>query len=271
MNLRQIRYYVATAETGQVSRAALAMNISQSSVTTAVKELEAEIGTALFQRTAQGMELTEAGREFLASCYEILQKIDEALHVTRRSDGQEGSIRVAVSYTVIGYFLPYHLDRLQRLHPNLDVQVCELRHEAIEEGLAKGRYDVALMLTSNITQSQLRSETLLRSTRRLWLPNGHPLSQRTDVSFAEVAREPYIMLTVDEAAHTAMRYWTKSAHRPNVQLRTSSVEAVRAMVANGQGVTILSDMVYRPWSLEGKRILTSLTTTPIPTMDVGLA
>jgi DNA-binding transcriptional LysR family regulator len=79
------------------------------------------------------------------------------------------------------------------------------------------------------------------------------------------------MLTVDEAADTAQRYWERTSHRPKVIFRTSSVEAVRSMVANGGGVTILSDMVYRPWSLEGQRIETRDVDDPVPSMDVGLA
>jgi DNA-binding transcriptional LysR family regulator len=79
------------------------------------------------------------------------------------------------------------------------------------------------------------------------------------------------MLTVDEAAHTSLLYWSKTPYRPRVTLRTSSVEAVRSLVADGQGVAILSDMVLRPWSLEGKRIETIVPTDAIPPMDVGLA
>jgi DNA-binding transcriptional LysR family regulator len=79
------------------------------------------------------------------------------------------------------------------------------------------------------------------------------------------------MLTVDEAAHTSLKYWSKSPYQPGVTLRTSSVEAVRSLVANGLGVTILSDMVLRPWSLEGKRIETIVPRDAIPPMDVGLA
>ena len=79
------------------------------------------------------------------------------------------------------------------------------------------------------------------------------------------------MLTVDEAAHSSMKYWNANNCSPDIKLRTSSVEAVRSLVANGQGVTILSDMVYRPWSLEGRRIETVPTNVEIPTMDVGLA
>jgi DNA-binding transcriptional LysR family regulator len=79
------------------------------------------------------------------------------------------------------------------------------------------------------------------------------------------------MLTVDEAANTSMKYWRTTLHQPNVTLRTSSVEAVRSLVASGQGVAILSDMVYRPWSLEGQRLETVVLTDPIPAMNVGLA
>ena len=74
-----------------------------------------------------------------------------------------------------------------------------------------------------------------------------------------------------QVAHTALRYWGRTAFQPNIRLRTSSVEAVRSMVANGWGVSILSAMVYRPWSLEGKRIETVVMKDPIPPMSVGLA
>lgn len=91
------------------------------------------------------------------------------------------------------------------------------------------------------------------------------------ISFADVATEDYVMLTVDEAEKTASRYWQDSGLSPYVVLSTSSVEAVRSLVATGVGVTILSDMVYRPWSLEGQRIEARRIIEPIPTMDVGLA
>ena len=79
------------------------------------------------------------------------------------------------------------------------------------------------------------------------------------------------MLTVDEAMNTAGKYWAKAGLEPRMVVKTSSVEAVRSMVAAGMGVTILSDMVYRPWSLEGQRIETRNVIGDIPTMDVGLA
>lgn len=271
ISLRQIRYFVATAEQGQISQASVDLGISQSAITTAIKDLEHIVGFDLFNRSAQGMELTVAGRQFLFHAYDILNKVNEATNLLLPANDFAGKLTVAATYTVIGYFLPNHLGRLKRAWPNLDMQLFELNREAIEEGLLANRYDMAVVLTSNIINPDLSTETLLSSRRRLWAAAKHPLLSRHAVGLKEIAEEPYIMLTVDEAAHTSLKYWSQTAYRPNVILRTSSVEAVRSLVADGQGVAILSDMVLRPWSLEGKRIETIVPTDPIPAMDVGLA
>lgn len=271
LTLRQIRYFVATAEHGRVSQAAAELSISQSAVTTAIKDLELIVGLDLFERTQQGMELTTAGRQFLAHAYEILSKVDDATHLNVETGDIEGTLTVATTYTVIGYFLPYHIERIGRMFPKLEIRLSEVSREAIEEGLLTSRYDIAVLLTSNILNRSLTTETLLKSARRLWVPGRHPLLERDSVGLKDISEEPYIMLTVDEAAHTSLKYWSRTPFQPSVRLRTSSVEAVRSLVANGQGVAILSDMVHRPWSLEGKRIETIVVADSVPSMDVGLA
>jgi len=270
-SVRQLRYFVATAEYGQVSQAAIKQSISQSAITAAIKDLEHIVGAPLFNRTPHGMELTSVGRQFLSHAYEILAKIDEALHLNFIDSDVEGELVVAATYTVIGYFLPMHIERMRRLFPKLKVQLYEVNRESIEEGLLTNRYDLSVLLTSNILNPMLTTETLLSSVRRLWVPAQHPLLGKDGVGLREVSQEPYIMLTVDEAAQSSLKYWSKTTHQPNVVLRTSSVEAVRSMVANNQGVAILSDMVHRPWSLEGRRIETINIQDPVPPMDVGLA
>ena len=206
MNLRHLKYFVATAESGQVSRAANLLSISQSSVTGAIKELEAILGAELFIRSSQGMDLTDSGREFLAASREILEKVDEAKKLTKRRSEVSGQITLAATYTVLGYFLPFHIDRLSRLHPGLDIQISELNRESIEDGLLSDRFDLAVLLTSNLNNPDLESETLLKSSRRLWVPNGHRFLSHGKASFEDIADEDYIMLTVDEAAHTTMKY-----------------------------------------------------------------
>jgi DNA-binding transcriptional LysR family regulator len=273
LSLRQFRYFVATAEAGQVSQAAASLNVSQSTVTAALQKLEAELGAPLFRRLASGMELTVEGSRFLTHARNVLAAVTVARRAQLRETTElKGSIRVGLTYTVAGYFLPRHYARFTRNYPDIRIELNELPRAAIEEGLKDGTLDIAVMLVSNLEdRERIASETLFRSRRRLWLPVEHPLLQADTIDFADVAQAPYVMLTVDEAQQTASRYWASNGLHPNVIFVTSSVEAVRSMVADGLGVTILSDMVYRPWSLEGQRIEQRNLQTPIPTMDVGLA
>lgn len=271
--LRQIRYFVAAANSGQVSRAARDLNVSQSAITTAIRQLEDIVGTTLFLRHANGVSLTHDGTIFLHHSRRVFAAVDEAVHAPRalRSD-ITGKLRIAMTYTVTGYFIPPYLERFTRDFPGVQVFPVETSRSEIEDGLISGLYDIAVLLTSNIAdQEGLEFETLFRSARRLWLPANHALLEQKSVALTDIAEEPYVMLTVDEASNTAQRYWNKAGARPNTFIRTSSVEAVRSMVASGMGVTVLSDMVYRPWSLEGLRVETVTLSTPVPTMDVGLA
>ena len=127
MNFKHLKYFVATADTGQVSRAAKLLSISQSAVTGSVRELETILGATLFVRRAKGMELTDAGREFLHSARDILEKLDAAQQLDQCNTDVHGTITLAATYTVIGYFLPYHLGRLAQLYPGIDIQIVELR------------------------------------------------------------------------------------------------------------------------------------------------
>lgn len=273
MSLKQIRYFIATAEAGRVSQAAINLNVSPSAITTAIKGLEMLLDAKLFDRRSHGVALTLEGHQFLQHARHIMASVDEAMRIPNRANTSlEGPLNLAVSYTVAGYFLPRYLNQFHRSFPNIQVQLQEAPRETLEQGLVSGALDLAVMLTSNLANREdIDSDTLLRSRRRLWLHSGHPLLTRSQVSLEDVSALPYIMLTVDEASDTAHRYWAETPFQPKIQFRTSSVEAVRSMVANGTGVSILSDMVYRPWSLEGHRVEVINLSVPVPTMDVGLA
>jgi DNA-binding transcriptional LysR family regulator len=273
LSLRQFRYFLATAEAGQVSQAAISLNVSQSTVTAALQQLEANLGVTLFHRAQTGMVLTVEGSRFLSHAREVIAAVGAAQRAQlTQATSVTGTIRVGLTYTVAGYFLPRHYSRFARNYPDVRVQFFELPRAAIETGLKDRTLDIAVMLVSNLQdRAALASETLLRSRRRLWLRVEHPLLQSQGIDLSDLADAPYIMLSVDEADLTASRYWAPTGFRPNIIFTTSSVEAVRSMVADGLGLTILSDMVYRPWSLEGQRIERRDLLTSIPTMDVGLA
>jgi DNA-binding transcriptional LysR family regulator len=137
--------------------------------------------------------------------------------------------------------------------------------------LAEGKLDLAVLLVSNVNNEKIQMETLVCSKRSLWTSLNHPFCRKHDITLKDISKEPYIQLMIDEAGVTHLRFWHQSGLTPDITFRTESVEAVRSMVAVGSGVTILSDMVYRPWSLEGFRIEAHDIVDGVPTMDVGLA
>jgi DNA-binding transcriptional LysR family regulator len=273
LSLRHIRYFVATVEAGKISLAASTLGISQSAVTEAMKALEQETGVRLFHRHSKGVTLTFEGNQFLQHARNILAAVTDATRAPRHTlSGVTGRFSLAVTYTVAGYFLPAPLARFRRQFPGIEVRLYEMTRSGAERRLVAGKVDLAVILVSNLgNTAEIETEALIHSRRRLWLPTNHRLLTPKRVGLADVAQEPYIMLTIDEADRTAMRYWRSTRYRPRVTFRTSSVEAVRSLVATGAGVAILSDMVYRPWSLERDRIEARMLDDPVPTMDVGLA
>ncbi|MFG1423533.1 LysR family transcriptional regulator [Roseixanthobacter liquoris] len=272
VTLRQIRYFVAAAECGKVSLAASMIAISPSAITDAIGELEEMAGTQLFKRHPRGLALTYEGHRFLVHCRNILSAIKDASYAFSHPDNSvEGAFTLATTSTVLGYFIVPLVTRFQRSFPNIVVHLVEGKRRDIEDGLLKDDCDLAVVLVSNSeNRPGLRSYTLIQSVRRLWLSPRHPLLNREAISLADVANEPYIQLTIDEADVSTSSYWKANEQEPRIVLRTESVEAMRSLIAFGHGVTILSDMMYRPWSLEGDRVEVRDLTDKIPTMDTGL-
>lgn len=273
-SIRQARYFVATAKAGQVSRAAIELNISQSAVTAAIQQLEGVLGVALFDRRSDGVVLTQEGYRFLRHAEHILAAVEDALELgsDETAEAPRGKVRIGMSYTVAGYFAAPLLSRASRRFPDIEIEMIESERRTLEADLVAGRIDLALMLTSNLRdRAAISHETLIRSRRRLWLPAGHPLMKPATLALRDIVSEPYILLTVDEAVHAQRAYWKASGVQPNVVFKTSSVEAVRTMVASGMGLTVLSDMVFRPWSLDGRRLETRDLADAVPSMDVGVA
>ena len=272
ISFRQVRYFIAVANAGKISAAAANLNISQSAVSAAISALEEELEAPLFQRQSGGVVLTYEGYQFVRHAQNILAAVSEATQGLRRSGRTlSGNVRVGLTYTVAGYFIPQILMRFRRSFPDVRVHLQEQQRVEIEEMIVQGNLDIAVILVSNLKNvEQISSRVLMRSRRRLWLCANHYLMGAEHVGFAEISEQPYVMLTVDEAEQSALRYWTAAQYSPNIFFRTTSVEAVRSMVATGMGVTILSDMVYRPWSLEGQHVEVKSVEGIVHPMNVGL-
>ena len=271
--LRQLQYFVAVAEQGAVSRAARSLSISQSSVTEAIQELEQDLGVALFERHARGLSVTHQGHRFLRHATKILASVGDARRSFSVQSAAPGeALHLGVTSLVAGYVLSDLLARYRRAWPTVQVSAMEDNGEYLEHLLIGGELDVAVMVVSNLRERMaLQTEILEISPYRLWLPGGHALAAAEGaVALEEAARQPFVMLTIDEIEETAGALLRAKGLKPQVAFRTRSVEAVRSLVATGAGAAILPNLLYRPWSLEGDRIEARELEIPPPPVEVGM-
>ncbi|MGO7040321.1 LysR family transcriptional regulator [Rhizobium acaciae] len=270
--LRQVQFFVAVAEQGSVTRAAQNLSISQSSVTEALKELESDLGVELFERHSRGLTITHNGHQFLRHATKILASVSDArTSFSGQQNALSGTLNIGVTSLVAGYVLSDLLARYRRACPGIEVSAIEDNGGYLEHLLVGGELDVAVMVISNLRDRMaLQAEILETSPYRLWLPMGHPLVSADIISVADIAREPLIMLTVDEIEENTGKLLSALGARPHVAFRTRSVEAVRSLVATGAGVALLPDLVYRPWSLEGDRIESRDVSGSLPVVQVGM-
>jgi DNA-binding transcriptional LysR family regulator len=270
--LRQLSYFIAAAEHGSVSHAAQSLSISQSAVTEAIRDLEADLGVRLFDRHARGLTITHRGHRFLRHARAILAEVAGA---RRAFDSDRaalaGSLHLGVTALMAGYVMSDFLARFRRANPGVTVTAIEDSGEYLEHLLIGGELDVAVMVVGGLRdRAALMVEILDVSPFRLWLPLGHPLATQESISLSDVTAEPLIMLTVEEIEDETTRLLSAFGRRPRVAFRTRSVEAVRSLVATGAGIALLPDLVYRPWSLEGDRIESRDVSGALPVVQVGL-
>ena len=272
-SFKSIRYFIAVAESGSISAAIHGLGVSQSVVSQAIAQIEADLGTLLFDRRARGMSLTHAGHQFLRHAHQIevaMRNARDAL--ASRPHTVTGSLNIGVTSLMVGYYLPFLLDRFRRVFPRIQVHISEDRRDYLEHLLVAGELDVALIVVSQLQNHRaLATETILRSGWRVWCPVNHRLASEERVEATDLARQSLVLLQVDELGDATTGLWSAANADPSVLIRTSSVEAVRSLVATGAGCSVLPDMLYRPWSLEGDRIEARPLAQPLAPLDVGLA
>jgi DNA-binding transcriptional LysR family regulator len=197
---------------------------------------------------------------------------DLADGVGQDQDMANGSIKIGVTPVVTGYFLSNLLSRFRRMFPKITVSLVEDKRDYIEHLLVNGELDFGLLIVSNLGQTAaLDHEVLLRSECRTWMAPWHHLSEVDALSLNDLEKEQLVALSLDEMEALINSIWTKFNHPPNIAYRTSSMEGVRSLVGTGAGIAVMPDLVYRPWSLDGDRIIAKRPRESLPTVDIGIA
>lgn len=240
MDLRQLEILCAIAETGTFTGAGDKLHVSQSAISRQVLLLEDELGEPLFLRQGRGAVPTRTGQTLIQLGRRLAEDLTATVGQIRDTHGAlGGSVRIAGGMTVCLYVLPKLLQMFRKKHPGVEVKLITGATSALLQQLKHGQADIAL-LTLPIEDDAFSVVPALREELMLVTPPSHRLAGKQKVSPTELAREPMVLFEPrSNTRRTVDHFFTRAGLSPKVILETENVEILKALVANGMGLTLI--------------------------------
>lgn len=258
IELRHLRYFLAVAETLHFSKAAARLGIAQPPLSQQIRRLEGLLGHPLFERTTRGVKLTLAGQLLAERARSTLEKVEDDLAQVRRlGRGEEGTLTVAFSGSVMFTELPAAIEAYSRRYPKVELRLREMWTSAQLAALANGSIDLALMRDGDPTAG-IRMKTMLKETYVAVLPEAHPLAAKRTLRLTDLRREPFVFFArrMGPLAYDRIIAWCERFNfRPTIVQETPQFPTMVRLVAAGLGVSVvpacvanvtLKGAVYRP-------------------------
>jgi DNA-binding transcriptional LysR family regulator len=192
MDLRHMRHFIAVAEELHFGKAALRLNIAQPPLSQSIRRLEADIGVELFDRSRRSVELTSAGRIFLAEARRTLKHADLARKMAQREAAKLPETRVSFIGPALFRVLPQLLVNHRAASPKVSVRLFEAPSPAQVAGIAAGDYDIGFIVGGTEVGSECETMAMERSSLLAAVPAASKLAARTSITLAELAEQPFI-------------------------------------------------------------------------------
>ena len=244
MELFQLRYFVAAGRKLNFSRAAESLYVSQPSLSQQVARLETELGTHLFHRTGRRVTLTQAGQALLPLAERLLAGEAEARRTVEEVAGlRRGRLTLYALPALEQHLLPPWLARFRREHPDIQLQVRELRPaRAIAQAVAEGEADLGFVHLPYEVEG-LEHRVLLEDPFALVVPEGHSLARKRVLSLADVADQDWVWVReANDPDHPLYAACVAAGFRPRIVCESGSAQGVMALVAAGLGIALLPSL-----------------------------
>ncbi|MBN8771385.1 MAG: LysR family transcriptional regulator [Thiobacillus sp.] len=239
MTLQELKYLVALADHGHFGRAAEACFITQSTLSTQIKKLEDFLGVTLFDRSLKRVTPTPIGREILAAARNIVEESERIRELAKHAqDPMSRTLHLGVIPTLGPYYLPHALTLVHRKHPGLRLLLREEMTPQILEHLVDGRLDAGL-LALPVTDDSLRVEPLFYEPFFAALPAGHALAKQNVLKVSDIMNEKLLLLDEGHCLRDQALDVCGTGSRGREEVRATSLETLRQMVAMGLGLTLM--------------------------------
>ncbi|MBU8546105.1 MULTISPECIES: LysR family transcriptional regulator [Roseomonadaceae] len=245
-DLTDLRLFLATVETGSITRGAERSAMVLASASARIKGMEDALGVPLLLRGRGGVSPTPAGHSLAHHAALVLGQLEVMVgELASYAGGLKGQVRLLANTAAISEFLPDLLGPWLAEHPNIDIDLAERPSHSIVRAVAEGTADAGIVADwANSEGLQLLPFRVDRLV--LVLPRGHRLAQRRVVAFEETLDEPFVGLAEGTALQAHLALNAASSHRkPRLRIRLGSFDAVCRLVAGGAGIGVVSDTAFR--------------------------
>lgn len=254
VDTRLLRYFLAVAEEGSVTRAADRLFVSQPALTKQIKQLETQLGMRLFTRSRAGMALTEPGQALAERVPALLTGWDQTLRETRQAANRAARVlRVGFMASAANETTQHIIAAFARRRPGWRVGMRQAAWSNPSAGLADGDVDVALLRLPFPGQDALRVEVLFTEPRWVALPAAHPLATRDLIPFRDLWDEPFVAAPPETGWWRD--YWLatdqRDGHPPRIGAVTDQPDDWLSAIANGYGVALAPESSARFYARPG--------------------
>ena len=262
MELRHLRYFVAVAEEGSLTRAAERLGIQQPPLGQQIRALESEIGVQLFDRRSRRIVLNSAGAVFLEDARAILARAQEATeHIRRFDQGENGNLKIGLTSSAsLHTLVPRLLRRFHQTYPLVKIEVTESETYELILGLQRQRIDVALLRIAPDRFPELGSIIVAEEDMVVAIPVGHSLAKprRRSMALRMLDEQPLVVYRRPDGPGIFEGISDAFAHagiRPRIVDDVYRLIAAINLVAAGRGLTLVpasmqilhrEAIVYRP-------------------------
>ncbi|MGN1016708.1 MAG: LysR family transcriptional regulator [Faecousia sp.] len=243
MSIKQYEAFVKTAELGSLTKAAEALDSTQSRISHVLSAMEEEYGFCLMKRGRGGVSLTEAGALLLPKMEAVLRQnreVEALIADIRNAD--TGTVRLGAFTSVAVHWLPGMIQAFQALHPQVELKMFNGDYFDVAQWLRDGTVDLAFVTLPE--PENTRAIPLAEDELMAILPKGHPLAAQARIDAAKLGREPFISLP-QSSDHDIHRALDRAGITPNIRYTTKDDYAVIAMVERGLGVSIVPELLVR--------------------------
>jgi DNA-binding transcriptional LysR family regulator len=240
LDSERLRSFRAVARTGGFSRAAARLHKTQPAVSQSVRALEADVGEPLFHRLGRSVRLTRAGEILLEHVEQSFAALDVARdRLEARATLEAGELSIGTSDTNACYVLPPVLAAFRKAYPGIEVRISNRPSPATERQVEAREVDVGFV-TLPVESPKLTAEWLrVREDIAIFAPE-HRLAGRSRVRFAELVREPLLLLDRGSRTRNLMdAHLTAAAVEPRIAMELASIEVVKRLVALDFGVSVV--------------------------------